>query len=133
MRQLPAYQCHKKVWALKIAAIELANPEPCQYVYSGGAQCGYGPDQPMHIGSSSSKFPVAGRHEYKPTSPSKKGEEFVGAIITPEENGYTAFPVSTEYVRKHKPVVGGYWVQYADGYQSFSPANAFEEGYTLIR
>lgn len=29
---------------------------------------------------------------------------------------------------KHQPHVGGYFVQYADGYQSFSPAKAFEEG-----
>ncbi len=27
--------------------------------------------------------------------------------------------------------VGGYYVQYADGYTSWSPAKAFEEGYTL--
>jgi hypothetical protein len=31
---------------------------------------------------------------------------------------------------KHKPQVGGYLVQYDDGYTSFSPAKAFEEGYT---
>jgi len=40
--------------------------------------------------------------------------------------------VSAEFLAKHKPEVGGYWVQYADGYQSFSPAAAFEEGYTRI-
>lgn len=28
--------------------------------------------------------------------------------------------------------VGGYYVQYADGFRSWSPAQAFEEGYTLI-
>lgn len=28
--------------------------------------------------------------------------------------------------------VGGYFVKYADGYESFSPAKAFEEGYTEI-
>jgi hypothetical protein len=32
---------------------------------------------------------------------------------------------------KHKPHVGGYFVKYEDGYTSFSPAIAFEEGYTL--
>ena len=30
------------------------------------------------------------------------------------------------------PRVGGYYVVYADGYKSFSPATAFEEGYTKI-
>jgi len=33
---------------------------------------------------------------------------------------------------KHKPEVGGYYVVYADGYKSFSPAQAFEEGYTRV-
>lgn len=33
---------------------------------------------------------------------------------------------------KHKPVAGGYFVVYEDGYESFSPAKAFEEGYTRI-
>ena len=31
---------------------------------------------------------------------------------------------------KHTPHVGGYFVLYEDGYESFSPAKAFEEGYT---
>lgn len=38
--------------------------------------------------------------------------------------------VSPEYRMKHKPEVGGYYVQYADDYESFSPAEPFEEGYT---
>lgn len=33
---------------------------------------------------------------------------------------------------KHKPVVGGYYVVYEDGYASFSPAKAFEDGYTKV-
>jgi len=40
--------------------------------------------------------------------------------------------VSREYMRKHNPQSGGYWVQYEDGYESFSPAKAFEEGYKLM-
>lgn len=55
------------------------------------------------------------------------------AIITPAEEGYAAFRVNADYVRKHKPEVGGYYVVYADGYKSFSPAKAFEDGYTLLR
>lgn len=34
--------------------------------------------------------------------------------------------------RKPKPEVGWYFVQYEDGYTSFSPAQAFEEGYTAV-
>lgn len=52
-------------------------------------------------------------------------------LITPEDAGYAAFEVSAEYLEKHKPHPGGYYVVYADGYKSFSPAEAFESGYTL--
>ncbi len=37
-----------------------------------------------------------------------------------------------EWLDKHNPEVGGYYVVYDDGYESFSPAKAFEEGYTRI-
>jgi len=37
--------------------------------------------------------------------------------------------VLAEYARKHKPEVGGYYVRYADGYESYSPGKAFEDGY----
>lgn len=53
-------------------------------------------------------------------------------MITPEEDGYAAFPVSLTYVQKHGPQVGGYYVQYEGGYESWSPAQAFEEGNTRI-
>lgn len=54
------------------------------------------------------------------------------AIITPVDKRYMPFKVDENYMRKHKPEVGGYYVVYQDGYKSFSPAEAFEEGYTLI-
>jgi hypothetical protein len=34
---------------------------------------------------------------------------------------------------KHKPKVGGYLVCYEDGYLSYSPAEAFEKGYSRIQ
>lgn len=37
-----------------------------------------------------------------------------------------------EWHNKHQPHRGGYFVQYEDGYQSFSPAEAFEDGYALL-
>ncbi len=55
------------------------------------------------------------------------------AFIVPEEDGYEPFKVDHEYMRKHKPEVGGYYVVYKDGYKSFSPAEAFEDGYELIK
>ena len=54
------------------------------------------------------------------------------AIIIPEEKGYDPFKVSREYINKHKPKLGGYYVQYKDGYESFSPYEAFEDGYSLL-
>lgn len=46
----------------------------------------------------------------------------IGGIIT----------MLPDWHQKHKPQIGGYFVQYDDGYQSFSPAKAFEDGYTAI-
>ncbi len=40
--------------------------------------------------------------------------------------------VDDAYAQKHKPMPGGYYVRYADGYESFSPPDAFESGYTKI-
>ena len=65
---------------------------------------------------------------------SQTGRETDGsATITPEEEYYAPFKVDSSYVRKHNPIAGGYYVMYKDGYKSFSPATAFEEGYVLIK
>ncbi len=77
--EMPKYNCHKQVWALKIASIGL--------------------------------------------------REDGGASIFPVEEGYDYFVVSADYMKKHNPQPGGYFVRYKDGYESFSPADAFEEGY----
>ncbi len=56
-----------------------------------------------------------------------------GAEITPDDKGcFAVFSVSEEYMVKHNPQPGGYFVVYEDGYASFSPAKAFEAGYTRI-
>jgi hypothetical protein len=95
-RQMPLYNCHKQVWALKIAAVEF-------------------------------DWEVAKREGNRETDGS--------ATITPADEGYGPFKVDAEYVHKHlmrtrDPIVGGYYVVYKDGYKSFSPKQAFEEGYT---
>lgn len=41
--------------------------------------------------------------------------------------------VSREWYKRHNPSLGDYYVQYADGYASVSPAKAFEDGYTLVQ
>lgn len=79
---IPQYQCHKKVWALKIESV---------------------------------------RHNSDGT-----------ATIHPVDRDYARFDVPAEYREKHDPEAGGYYVVYDDGYKSFSPAAAFEAGYTRI-
>lgn len=37
--------------------------------------------------------------------------------------------VPDSYIEKHNPQAGGYFVRYPDGYESFSPAKSFEQGY----
>ncbi|MGK9174121.1 hypothetical protein KXR87_12950 [Yokenella regensburgei] len=81
--EMPRYQCHKKVWALKIKAIKV-----------------------MTDGT---------------------------GVITPEEDGFGDFDVESWYIEKHLPQAGGYYVQYEGGYESYSPAEAFESGYSIIK
>lgn len=54
------------------------------------------------------------------------------AVIVPNDTDYSPFKVDAEYLRKHKPEAGGYYVLYKGGYKSYSPADAFESGYSLI-
>ena len=91
-QEMPMYQSHKKVWALKIKEI----------IFDV----------------------VLAQKENRETDDS--------ATITPEEDGYAPFKVNYEYIEKHNPKTGGYYVVYKDGYKSWSPAEAFEEGYTRI-
>lgn len=115
MTPMPQYQSHKKVWALKIAAIE-QEPLPefkgatCKGSYALRSACGQ-----------------CERCEWERVhGPSMR------TIITPDDHGYAPFFVDQAYMDKHKPEVGGYYVVYEGGYKSFSPAKAFEEGYTRI-
>ena len=53
-------------------------------------------------------------------------------IIIPKNKKYCAFKVSKDYMDKHVPKNGGYYVVYKGGYRSFSPAKEFEAGYSKI-
>ena len=61
-----------------------------------------------------------------------EGDPSGSAMITPLDGRYAPFRVEPQYVRRHNPQVGGYYVVYKDGYKSYSPADVFEDGYTLI-
>lgn len=83
--EMPRYQCHKKVWALKIAAIEIHKDQ--------------------------------------------------SATIAPEHARYAPFTTAAGWGERWKGSKNdlGYYVVYDDGYKSWSPTKAFEEGYTLIK
>ena len=56
-----------------------------------------------------------------------------GMILEPEDHeNYAPFRVDQAFLDRNRPVPGGYYVVYEDGYKSFSPAKAFEEGYTRL-
>lgn len=54
------------------------------------------------------------------------------ALLETDDGSPERMMLSPEYLEKHKPEVGGYFVRYEDGYESFSPAEAFESGYTEV-
>ena len=83
-REMPRYECHKKVWALKIAAIET--------------------------------------------------REDKSAVIAPADAGYGHFEVAAPWAERFKGTDEdpGYYVVYDDGYASWSPSKAFEDGYTRV-
>jgi hypothetical protein len=61
-------------------------------------------------------------------------DAFALVLINPEMTsgkGWVA-RVSHDFIKKHNPQVGGYYVRYEDGYESYSPAEAFEKGYTRL-
>jgi hypothetical protein len=50
------------------------------------------------------------------------------AVLDLGEYGYN---VEVDYANRPVPEAGMYYVKYEDGYHSFSPANVFENGYSL--
>lgn len=90
-RDLPLFQCTKKVHAVKISEI-----------YTN-----------VNITS-------------------KNGDITHNNIVIYSVNSYSYIVISKEYYEKFKPYPGGYYVVYEDGYESFSPKEAFENGYFEI-
>jgi len=45
---------------------------------------------------------------------------------------HTTVTVPAAFIDEKRPQVGGYFVAYADDYVSYSPAKAFEDGYTIL-
>lgn len=52
--------------------------------------------------------------------------------MKPKDTGYAEITLPAEMWSRYQPVAGDFYVQYADGYKSFSPRKAFLEGYTKV-
>lgn len=50
-------------------------------------------------------------------------------ILTFRDKGFAPIRVPPEMLARYVPLQGDFYVQYADGYKSFSPRKAFIEGY----
>lgn len=111
-REMPKYKCHKEVYALEIANIEAVRPKPT-------------------IAELEEILANEGNKNIN-ISPSGEVLGVTGAIITPADEGFASFEVDANYIRKHDPQIGGYFVVYGDGYKSYSPRAAFESGYTRL-
>ena len=48
------------------------------------------------------------------------------------DDGLDPIGVAPDWISKHQPQIGSYYVLYNDGYSSVSPAQAFEEGYLEV-
>ncbi len=70
----------------------------------------------------------------KPVSVPEDVEASGDHILTPADEGHDAFLVGADWFSrfKGKPYDFGYYVVYADGYKSWSPAAEFEAGYTRL-
>lgn len=51
-------------------------------------------------------------------------------LVLGKINGFTL--VKQDYIVRHSPKIGGYYVVYPDQYESYSPQEPFEQGYTKI-
>ena len=52
--------------------------------------------------------------------------------MVPDNRSFPEFSVDSDFVMKHRPEPGGYFLRYDDGYESWSPADPFEAGYTIV-
>lgn len=55
-----------------------------------------------------------------------------GTVITFVDEAFPPMHVDPSMFLRYTPTAGDYYVAYDDGYTSFSPQKAFEEGYSLI-
>ena len=81
----------------------------------------------------SHKIVRAARIDRTTTFPPPHEGQMQGALLYLKGPGIEdSVTVSRAWLEKHEPQPGGYYVVYADGYASWSPAEAFEQGYTRV-
>lgn len=61
-----------------------------------------------------------------------KADNVGRAYLHFSDERYAPIEIANGWLMKHMPVPGGYYVQYQDGYASYSPAEAFESGYAPV-
>jgi len=61
---------------------------------------------------------------------SDRGEQSEDRQLSFRDLGYGPIVAPGEMFARYVPVAGDFYVVYADGYKSFSPRQAFLEGYT---
>jgi hypothetical protein len=111
LNELPRYRCHKQVQAFRILTV-VPKPLPefrrptCKGCFALKTACGNCERCDWERRGGRNAFLIGG-------------------------DSFT-IEVGVDYVQKHDPKPGGYYVRYEDGYESFSPAAAFESGYTRI-
>lgn len=71
-----------------------------------------------------------GRERGSAGSAHQPGGEFNWYMF--EDKSERSIRMDDPMLARYSPTVGDYLVVYADGYESFSPGAAFEEGYTRI-
>lgn len=72
---------------------------------------------------------------HKVVSAAQIVEVYHNAVVLVSPDGKTHWRIHFEpaMAARYFPSVGDYLVEYEDGYQSFSPQKAFEEGYSLCQ
>lgn len=98
--ELPLYNCHKKVRAAKIIGVESEPVEP---------EDGMNPGAILKLQYEEGEGPTA--------------QVFLPVV-------FAEWQWLERFAPEDQPLTNGYLVQYEDGYVSWSPAEAFEKGYT---
>lgn len=53
-------------------------------------------------------------------------------LFVGEDKPYVEQEVTPGFMARHRPEVGGYFVKYNSGYESYSPGKEFDEGYVQL-